>query len=85
MNAYRKEGTIEQTYPTFNGIAMLLLLIVLALAEAGGIAALRQAFVGMAAPQRARSIARPPSPTKATPCRSSMSPRLRSAGTAGSL
>jgi regulator of protease activity HflC (stomatin/prohibitin superfamily) len=45
MNAYRKEGTHEKTYATANGIAMLLLLIGLVVAEPAGLAAMRQAFI----------------------------------------
>ena len=45
MSAYRKEGSIEKTYVTANGIAMLLLLIALVAAEIAGILVLKRAFV----------------------------------------
>jgi len=45
MNAYRQEGTHEQSYTTLNGIAMLLAAIAMAIAAAAGIAVLKQAFV----------------------------------------
>jgi regulator of protease activity HflC (stomatin/prohibitin superfamily) len=44
MSAYRKEGTFEKPYKTMNGIAMLLLLIVLIAAEIAGFAVMRRAF-----------------------------------------
>jgi len=45
MSAYRKEGSIEKTYTTANGIAMLLLLLALVAAEIVGIVVLRRAFL----------------------------------------
>jgi regulator of protease activity HflC (stomatin/prohibitin superfamily) len=45
MNAYRKDGTHEQSYTTANGILMLLLLIGMGIALVAGIAVLRHAFV----------------------------------------
>ena len=45
MNAYRQEGTHEQSYTTLNGIAMLLAAIAMTIAAAAGIAVLKQAFV----------------------------------------
>ena len=45
MSAYRKEGTYEKSYATGNGIAMLLVLVVLAVAEPAGFFTLRQAFI----------------------------------------
>jgi len=45
MSAYRKEGTHEKSYATANGIAMLLLLIGMVLAEGAGLVMLRQGFV----------------------------------------
>ena len=45
MSAYRKEGTHEKSYATANGIAMLLLLIGMILAEGAGLVMLRQGFV----------------------------------------
>ena len=48
MVEYRKEGTHERTVLTMNGIAMLLLLILLIAAEAFGIVTARQAFVRIA-------------------------------------
>ena len=45
MNAYRKEGTHEQSYATANGILMLLLLIGMSGAIVVGILLMRQAFI----------------------------------------
>src|SRR5262245_41881666 len=45
MSAYRKDGTHERTYSTFNGIAMLLLLIGMIVALPAGLITMRQAFV----------------------------------------
>jgi regulator of protease activity HflC (stomatin/prohibitin superfamily) len=45
MSAYRKEGTMEKSYGTANGIGMLLLLIGMAVAIALGLFAMRQAFI----------------------------------------
>ena len=45
MNAYRKEGTHEQSYTTANGILMLLLLIGMGIALVAGLFTLRHAFV----------------------------------------
>ena len=45
MNAYRKDGTHEQSYTTANGILMLLLLIGMGIALVAGLAVLRHAFV----------------------------------------
>jgi regulator of protease activity HflC (stomatin/prohibitin superfamily) len=45
MSAYRKEGTIEKSHGTANGIGMLLLLIGMVAAIAVGMFALRQAFI----------------------------------------
>lgn len=45
MTAYRREGTHERTTITVNGIAMLLLLILLVVAEGFGIVTARQGFV----------------------------------------
>jgi regulator of protease activity HflC (stomatin/prohibitin superfamily) len=50
MTDYRKEGTFERPYLTMNGIAMLLVLIALVVAEAAGLVVLRQAFVRFAIP-----------------------------------
>jgi regulator of protease activity HflC (stomatin/prohibitin superfamily) len=45
MTAYRKEGNFEKPYTTMNGIAMLLLLIALILAEVVGFPVLTRGFV----------------------------------------
>ncbi len=45
MTAYRREGTHERSTFTLNGIAMLLLLILLVIAEGFGIVTARQGFV----------------------------------------
>lgn len=48
MTEYRREGNFERPYLTMNGIAMLLLLIALVVAEAAGLVVLRQAFIRFA-------------------------------------
>ena len=45
MTAYRKEGTFESPITTFNGIAMLLLLLALIVAEVVGVRFAQAAFV----------------------------------------
>ena len=45
MTAYRKEGTIEKSYGTANGIVMLLLAIGMGIAILAGLFAMRQAFI----------------------------------------
>jgi regulator of protease activity HflC (stomatin/prohibitin superfamily) len=45
MSAYRKEGSVEKSYGTANGIGMLLLLIGMVVAIAAGLLLMRQAFV----------------------------------------
>src|SRR5436190_10564557 len=44
MNAYRREGSVEKSYATANGIAMLLLLIGMIVVLPLGLALARQAF-----------------------------------------
>jgi len=50
MNTYRKEGTFEKPYTTMNGIAMLLLILVLIATEIAGFASAKAGFIlpGMA-------------------------------------
>jgi len=48
MTAYRKEGNFERPIVTFNGIAMLLLLLAMIAAEAFGLVAMRGAFARFA-------------------------------------
>lgn len=45
MSAYRKEGSIEKSYGTANGIGMLLLLIGMVVAIAAGLLLMRHAFI----------------------------------------